>query len=429
MPIREPAFGLPTVCRDVLMMADNCLSENGEKMKKLLLLGGSYQQIIAIENARRLGFETILCDYLPDNPGQFYADRFYQISTTDKNSILETAAKENVDGIIAYASDPAAPTAAFVAEKLNLPTNSYNSVSILCDKNKFRKFLKSNDFCVPNSVTINDDNLQDIDLSILKLPIIVKPADSSGSKGVTVLYSLNGIREAVEKALPFSRKKEIIAEEYIENKYEYVFGGDIFVINGEIVQWGIMDCIRDHSVSSLVPSGKRYPCSASSEDFNSIKKELDKLVKKLNIKHGPMNVELIVDKKNNTYIIDAGPRNGGNLIPELLEMIFKTNLVECSILQAAGEKVDIINDYDGRYYMSYNIHSSEEGKLKQIEISRDLAGHIVKKNIYKKPGDYVFPFINASEVIGVILMVFDREDEMNEALSNIKDLVKVELEN
>ena len=88
-------------------------------MKKLLLLGGSAQQIIAIKKAKELGYKTILCDYLKDNPGQYVADVFYQESTTDKQKILEIAKKECIDGIVAYASDPAAPSAAYVAEKLS----------------------------------------------------------------------------------------------------------------------------------------------------------------------------------------------------------------------------------------------------------------------------------------------------------------------
>ena len=81
-------------------------------MKKILLLGGSAQQVIAIETAKKLGYYTVLCDFLTDNPGQYVADKFYLVSTTDKDAVLEVAQKENVDGVLAYASDPAAPTAA-----------------------------------------------------------------------------------------------------------------------------------------------------------------------------------------------------------------------------------------------------------------------------------------------------------------------------
>ena len=84
-------------------------------MKKILLLGGSAQQVIAVETAKKLGYYTVLCDYLPDNPGQYVADKFYLESTTDKKTILKIAEKEKVSGILAYASDPAAPTAAYLS--------------------------------------------------------------------------------------------------------------------------------------------------------------------------------------------------------------------------------------------------------------------------------------------------------------------------
>ena len=83
--------------------------------KKILLLGGSPQQVIAIQTAKKMGYYTVLCDYLPDNPGQHEADVFYLVSTTDKEAVHNVAIAEAVDGILAYASDPAAPTAAPVA--------------------------------------------------------------------------------------------------------------------------------------------------------------------------------------------------------------------------------------------------------------------------------------------------------------------------
>ena len=105
-------------------------------MKTLLSLGGSAQQVVALETARRLGLRTVLCDYLPDNPGQFHADKFYCTSTTNREAILKVAEEEKIDGIIAYASDPAAPTAAFVAERLGLPTNPCESVEIQVESDK-----------------------------------------------------------------------------------------------------------------------------------------------------------------------------------------------------------------------------------------------------------------------------------------------------
>ena len=167
-------------------------------MKKILLLGGSAQQIVAIKIAKKLGYYTVLCDFLADNPGQFVADKFYLISTTDKDAVLQVAQKESVDGVLAYASDPAAPTAAYVAEKMELPGNPYSSVDILCNKDKFREFLARNGFNTPIAKGYEkiENALVDLKNNYYKYPVIVKPVDSSGSKGVG---KINSYDEAEKK--------------------------------------------------------------------------------------------------------------------------------------------------------------------------------------------------------------------------------------
>jgi len=177
-------------------------------MKKLMLLGGSSQQIVAIETAKKLGYYTVLCDYLTDNPGQKYADKFYLKSTTDKNEILEIAKKEKIDGIIAYASDPAAPTAAYVAEILGLPTNPYKSVDILANKDKFREFLRTNNFHTPKAKSFYDLESAINEISFFKFPIIIKPVDSSGSKGVSKINNVDELKFKFDDAIAYSKKKK-----------------------------------------------------------------------------------------------------------------------------------------------------------------------------------------------------------------------------
>ena len=204
-------------------------------MKKILLLG-SAQQIVAIETAKRLGYYTILCDFLEDNPGQYVADTFYLISTTDKEAVLEVAKNEKIDGILAYASDPAAPTAAYVAEKLGLPGSPFESVEILCNKDKFRKFLKENNVCTPDAEGYIDIEKakEDLKNNKFKFPVIVKPVDSSGSKGVSKIDAYEDINDKLDVAMSYSRGKKIIIEEFVE-KFGYQIAGDGLSIDGKLV--------------------------------------------------------------------------------------------------------------------------------------------------------------------------------------------------
>ena len=111
-------------------------------MKKILLLGGANTQIPSILTAKKMGYYTITCDYLPDNPGHKFADEYHNVSTTDKEAVLALAKELQIDGILAYATDVAAATAAYVSEAMGFPTSPYKSVDILTNKDKFRAFLE-----------------------------------------------------------------------------------------------------------------------------------------------------------------------------------------------------------------------------------------------------------------------------------------------
>ncbi len=397
-------------------------------MKKILLLGGSAQQVIAIETAKKLGYYTILCDYLLDNPGQYVADKFYLESTTDKETILDIAKKENIDGILAYASDPAAPTAAYVAEQIGLPTNPFVFVDTLCNKDRFRAFLRENGFNTPVAIGYTDNKTALNDTDKFSLPVIIKPVDSSGSKGATVLRSWDKLDEALDFAFSFSRGHRIIIEEFIEKKHKYLIGGDIFVVDGKVTVWGLLNCHRDGHVNPLVPVGKSYPLLLDKEDERAVRDTLQKMVDDLGIKFGSVNVELVVDKNNNVWPIDVGPRAGGNMIPDLLGMIFNIDLVKMAVCTAMGESVDSTEVVGKGLYATHNLHSAKNGKYKTIEFSDKIEKYIIRKNLYKRAGDEVEYFDNAAKALGIIFMKFDSKSEMQQLLSNINNEYRVILE-
>lgn len=397
-------------------------------MKKILLLGGSAQQIVAIETAKKLGYYTVVCDYLVDNPGQYHADKFCLVSTTDREAVFAVAEKEHIAGILAYASDPAAPTAAYVAEKLGLPTNPFQSVEILCNKDKFRTFLSENDFATPRSKGYA--SLEEVieDIEEYHFPIIIKPVDSSGSKGVTVLWTKEKLEEAVKFAFSFSRSQRIIVEEFVEKKHPYLIGGDIFVLDGKIVLWGLLNCHRDQSVNSLVPVGKSFPLNLDELDVQKVQETLQQLVDKLHIENGAMNIEMVVDKTEHVYLIDVGPRNGGNMIPDLLGMIFDVDVVELAIKVAMGEKCYIEKVEGIPCYATYNVHVNRNGRFKEVIYSDEIKAHVIKQCIYKKEGDFVEFFDNAAKAIGIVFMKFDNALQMEEYFANMNMHIRIVLE-
>lgn len=397
-------------------------------MKKILLLGGSAQQVVAIKTAKRLGYYTVLCDFLADNPGQYVADKFYLVSTTDKDAVLDVAQKELVNGVLAYASDPAAPTAAYVTEKMGLPGNPYKSVEVLCNKDRFRKFLLENGFSTPKAQGYASVEDAQKDKASYEYPIIIKPVDSSGSKGTTVLHSEEGLMKALEFAFSFSRCHRIIVEHFIEKKHPYLIGGDVFVENGKIVLWGLLNCHRDNRVNPLVPVGKSYPLKLEPEDVKRVKETLTSMVEKLGIRNGSMNVELVVDKNNRVCPIDIGPRSGGNMIPDLLGDMFGVDIAKMSVEAAMGTEIKgNIHEPNG-FYATQNLHSNKNGIYKDIMFSPDIEPYIYRKCLYKKPGDVVEYFDNAAKCLGIIFFKFPDEKIMRNVQEHINDLITIELQ-
>ena len=199
------------------------------------------------------------------------------------------------------------------------------------------------------------------------------------------------------------------------------------MLDGNVVLWGLMNCHRDENVNALVPVGKSYPPDLTANDLASVKQTLQEIVSKLQIRCGAMNVELIVDQDGRVFPIDIGPRNGGNMIPVLLEYIWGVDIVELTIKAAMGEPVSLAGGEGIPYYATHNLHCDRSGIFENIEFSQALTPYIVRKHIYKKPGDSVEYFDNAEKALGIVFLRFHNPQEMHEILSQINDHIHVVL--
>ena len=389
-------------------------------MKKLLMLGGARSQIPAIVRAKELGYYTITCDYLPDNPGHMYSDKYENISTIDKEKILKFALEEKIDGIIAYASDPSAPSAAYVCDKLKLSGASYNITKIFCEKDLFRKYQKEHGFLTPWFFSITDINeLENVKARIM-FPCVVKPVDSSGSKGVKVVSSKNDLIVSVKNAMRFSRCKRVIIEEYIETSHCQLHGDGI-VTNGKLIflEFG------DQRFRNSVPIGSSFPSQVDQDIVDQAIKEVSKLIKLSGFKCGGINVEVRISNQNEIYIIEIGPRTGGNYIPQLMELATGYDEMTASLKLAMGETCD---DYLAKKLeccFQYIVGSEKNGFFQELYIDDYMKQKVVQKYIHKKVGDYVEDYENSNGVVGVILLKFSDVWEMEQDIQDIRKHIKV----
>ena len=404
----------------------------GGPMKKLLLLGGSPQQIPALEKAKAMGFKTVLCDYLPDNPGQQYADHYHCISTTDRDAVLKIAQQEKIDGILAYATDPATATAAYVAEILDLPGHPLESVEILTNKERFREFLRLHDFKTPMARGYDSAAQAQEEIAEFTLPVLIKPVDSSGSKGVSLLTSAQNLEQQTQYALCFSRLKRFIIEEYVEQE-GYQVAGDGFSVNGELV----FRCFgNDHfdrnNINPFVPVAASFPINRPEGVQEKIHAEIQRLLTLLKMKTGAYNFDIRIDKNENVYLLEIGPRNGGNYIPQVIQYATgaKCDPVCHSIMAAAGEDCSVISmpKVEG-FWSYYAVHSGKAGMLREIRIAeRVRIKNIVQWRMNYQIGEPVPAFDASNQAIGILLMRFDSMQEMLTMMDNSATWINVIVE-
>ncbi len=401
-------------------------------VKTLLLLGGSAQQVVAIDRARELGYRTVLCDYLPDNPGRLHADSFHLVSTTDREAVLKVARDECVGGVVAYSSDPAAPTAAYVAGRLGLPGVPLETAEAFCEKHLFRGFLERNGFNVPASLAVGlgDSGLPD-GLDALRFPVIVKPTDSSGSKGVTVVRDGAGVAAALEEAARFSRNGVAVIEEFVERDHPHVIEAEVFAVGGEVASWGLISSVRDADSNPLLPAGYTLPLDLPAEREALVRSEVSRLVRASGVRCGAFNIEMVIDRDGRLFFLDAGPRNGGNMLPEFISMASGGDLVAATVLAAMGEEGEIDVSFDGRpdgFWGLGVLHSCARGRFAGISYSPAARSALVRECLQVLPGDPVRPFERCNDLVGLSFFRFGTKEEMDAVMLDMADSMRVDLE-
>lgn len=402
-------------------------------MKKLLLLGGSRYLLPVIEVAHKLGLHVITCDYLPDNTAHKYSDEYCNISIIDKDAVLECAEKLKIDGIMSFACDPGVVTAAYVAEKMGLPfQGSYKSTSILQDKGLFRKFLTDNGFNCPHSKSYSDINEPKKDIDFFDWPVIVKPVDSAGSKGVTKVNNPDELDNAIKIALENSHNGHFIIEDFITFD-GYHSSADPFTVNGELKFVTYSDQLFDKEADNpYTPAFIIWPSTMKKENQDLLSKETQRLMKLLDMKTGIYNIETCVGINGKPYIMEVSPRGGGCKIAELQRMAFGIDEIENEVRSAVGLPLTDVHQTECDGFWCEMVVHAEPGKsgiLKEIKIDSDIEKKYVKVvDITAKTGDKVLPFTGANMALGDMFLRFDSREELDTVISKVRDWLHIILE-
>lgn len=389
--------------------------------KKLMLLGGLCYLMPIIEEAHKLGVHVITADYLPNNYAHKYSDEYCNVNIIDKDAVLAKAKELQIDGILSHAVDPGVVSAAYVAEQMGLPfQTSYKATCILQDKSLFRQFLSENGFNSPHAKGY--DNAKDalMDIDYFTWPVMVKPVDSAGSKGVSFVDDPKNLESAIGFALSESHNGHFIIEDFLE-KEGFSVGSESFVVNGQLLYNGFYDqYFENKNANPYTPTAEIWPSIMAPQHQEEIKSELQRLFTLLGVTTGIFNVECRVCRNGKTYLMEVSPRAGGNRLAEMLNYAADVNINEAETRKAIGLPVNGIHEPNYRgHFAILVLHSDKDGVFDCVQINDSFCNkHVIEKEIRISKGDHVTSFTGANAAIGTLLLKFNSREELADALEH-----------
>lgn len=367
----------------------------GKLSGNLAIIGASYLQLPLINKAKEMGYTTHVFAWAANDVGERAADYFYPISIVEKDLILETCKKIGICGICSIASDLASITVNYVAHELNLTGNSLESTAFSTNKHLMRlQFEKNND---PSPKSILVDEKTDLSSVQLRYPIIVKPTDRSGSRGIFKLNDGKSLEEAVAKSCKESFEKKALIEEFVEGdeySVEYISykGNHRFLAVTQKFTTG-----SPH----FIETGHLEPAPLCDEALVRVKCVVEHALNSLKIVNGASHSEIKILPNGDIYIIEIGARMGGDCIgSDLVPMSTGIDFVRCVIQVACGLEPDftltcspkkvrckfILTENDLEDFEKLKLSNSKK-LLKTVDFHPENIGHITDSS--NRAGCYI----------------------------------------
>lgn len=392
-----------------------------------MLLGGIRYLLPVIKAAHEQGYYVITADYLPDNNAHKFSDEYVNVSIIDKEAVLKVAQEKQIDGIMSFGVDPGVVSASYVQEQMRLPSfGPYESVCILQNKDRFRAFLAEHGFNGPKAKGYESviDALADKDT--LDYPVIVKPTDSAGSKGVSRVDKPEQLEAAISYAFNKSLSGHIIIEEFIE-KQGRSSDTDSFSVEGKLKFVSFNAQYFDaKAVNPYTPAAYTWPSTFTKEQEDFLTSEIQRLITLLGMKTNIYNIETRIGTNGKPYIMELTPRGGGNRLCEMLHYATGVDMITAMTRYIVGDSVPEIEQkpYKG-HWAEVILHADKTGVFDYLEISKDLPAKIVEEDLWVKKGDKINGFEGANDAIGTLVLRFEREGEMVKAIDDISSWLNV----
>lgn len=365
--------------------------------RPILILGAGIYQVPLITKAKKFGLRTIVVSRAGEYPGIRLADKFYEIDTTDIQSCLRIAKNENIATVLTAGSDVCVPTMAEINAHLSLRGVTPRIANIMSNKHHFRKFQSEHNITHPTffiHVTYEDTYKRLIDEN---KAFMVKPADSSGSRGISQVYkpSLAALKNYISSASNASRTNTVCVEEFIKGTE---ISGNALLYNGDILFFGLTTK-HNHQFRT---EGHSYPTQIPLSDQHAVQREILKCCRLLQYTDGPLNFDVML-AHGMVYIIEMGARLGGNGMTSASNYSYDYD--------AEMELLRIVLNIAPKNYQDSEIipHGSLvfgspiSGYLKHIQGFNEVRKYcpwLLELNLQRRIGEYVPAIRNDADLIG-----------------------------
>ena len=395
--------------------------------KRLMILGAGPNQLPGIKRAVNLGYKVITVDNIPDSIGHKYSQQYVNCSTIDKEGVLKAAVELEIDGIVTFASDVAIPTLGYVVDQLGLTGPGQSVAETMAYKTRFRVFQRENKLNHPNFAIAERGEDLERKISNLAPPLMFKPVDTSGSRGITMLGrpTSESCSLAFEYAKAYSRSKTVCVEEYVEG---IDVSGDGFLSDGRFT----FAVITKKYKQDFVVTGHRIPTDISADDQNRVLVEVAKTCNAIGYMNGPLDFDVRICN-NRVTVLEMSPRLGGNGIPMIIERGTGVDMFSAAIQLSLGCKVKLPEKGEiNRSCGALILGSDTEGILELITADQeimDAVPEIFEYHLSFKIGDEVTRFSHGGNSLGYVLFDCPPQLTYSSIIARIKNMLQIRVSN
>jgi biotin carboxylase len=348
--------------------------------KKLMILGAGHHQVPLIRTAINLGLETHVCSIAGDYPGIAIAPNFHEVDISKPQAVLQIARTISPDGILTTATDVCLESIGLVVDELNLPGSGYETSSSCLSKVLMKRKLLQSGVPTAHYRVVNDVNSAIDFFNNQNGPCVIKPADSSGSRGVHKIADVEDVQHAFQSALNFSKSGTVLVEEWLEGEE---FGAQA-VVEGEQCKLLILHSDVTTAPPRRIPLGHGCPHPNEAELIEVVRKIVDDAIASLDIKNTISNVDFILTE-NGPKIIELTCRMGGTRLPEVCGTYWGVDFYALAIHLALGQRTQLSPTPLGKPNAAHNLILNREGTVMSMGQISEEYNH----EIYFRKGDCI----------------------------------------